>query len=1251
MTTTWIQLATSTLDRMPVVRRLGARVRRIAIIVAGITLLAAGAIGASMTALSWNNAGGGAAATAANWAPAQVPTSSDDLTFNLNNTYTVTYNSSVPSSRSHTYRQGIVTLSATSPHTVTNGIVVGSASGDIATATLTTGTVTSGNIVGNGAVTVASASGSIGTLNVNDDDADLILATSTGDLTVAAGGAGLLNVTNGGLVQVADRFTVGSNSTSSSTVTVSGFSVAPVGRSTLIVNGTGPAAAIGAGGDVVMTVNTGALADFAGDVNVAQGSASTSTLSVAGVGLVDAQIDVGGDLNIGRNQAGGSAGGVGTVNVNADAALNVAGTLNVAGDPDGGTGTLHLADGGAITAGSFAVGPGGTLDLDGGALDVNGGTFTFTNPAVDFVLGGVDSPAVTLTSADATFQANATTTALTVGGGAGSNPAGLTLLAGSTLTIPAGDIVLGQTSDNAFLYFDSADLNMPTTAKLIVGQSAKARIEARSGTNMTGGDVFIGQNAGSDGRLVMNVGTNAASFQRVYVGGSNTAAGGTGWLKIDTGSVLNANDTAVNVKVWPSGTLDVSGTLNSPSVIQVLGSARVFDGGAINASTMLVESGGELFGLQGSVAANVQANSGSLITVGSQSLTLGNAASGSGFVNNGTLAINSGVATILDANTANVNTASLAGGTLVVPNGATLANGTTLSGHGTVDADVANFGTIIAADSGLVFKGVVNGVGQGFFGTRVSFIEGGGFTGTGGIVADITGDSTSLITPTGSLTLGNASSTSGIDFDGALNVANRSVTLFDADLSALGGPVTIGAGGTLATSNGLLLKNGGSITGSGSVNTRLTGELGSSIVATGPLAIGLIADSLAMQTESRIDAGAFTLTLRAADVRLRRATTIAGGTLLLDSPDPAGVFIFLGGSSLIGSGVLANGSVFTQPGAVITASGTLTMGRSDTGSGFDARGALNVGPHIVNLLDPAFGELGSLTTIDGGTITCNKDLEIAGAPLADVVRGTGEIVASSLFRSLSNSIVEPGNPIGTLTVGQNFEQQVGGELSIELGGAGALAGNPGEPREGVSKSGSVVWDQLIVPGTATIAGTLRVAQLPGLVVATGDSFPILSCGALVGTFGVVVFDDPYLDNAFDVVYTPTAVVLVARATTGVDLPPIGDASDDDDSDDGGVIAGAIPASYGLRVSGRNPFSASDGAAFEYDVPRSSAPVAISVFDVSGRRIADLVSGAQFAGTHAASWRGGELNALPSGVYFLRMDAAGFGETKRLVLLR
>ncbi len=295
--------------------------------------------------LLWNNAAGGSAATAGNWNPAQVPTPADDLVFNILATFTTTFNSTVAASRTHTYNRGTVTLSMINPHTASTGVTIGDVNGDIATVTLTTGGFTS-----NATVFVGDAAGSTGTLNVNDDDATFVVGNGA-DLFIGNNGAATLNVIGSGTVQVADQFIAGSNASSVPTVTVSGFTVTPLGASLLDVLGTGESR-IGQGGDATMTVSNGALARFAGDVIVANGSASNSSVTVGVVGLLNARLQVGGDLLIGRNSSG-TAAGVGAVNVNTGGNVSVAGGTFL-GDPNGGTGTLHFA--------------GGTLD---GGLEIN----------------------------------------------------------------------------------------------------------------------------------------------------------------------------------------------------------------------------------------------------------------------------------------------------------------------------------------------------------------------------------------------------------------------------------------------------------------------------------------------------------------------------------------------------------------------------------------------------------------------------------------------------------------------------------------------------------------------------------------------------------------------------------------------------------------------------------------------------------------------------------------------------------------
>lgn len=319
-------------------------------------LLATLASGARGAVLSWNNPAGGSAAVATNWQPSQVPTSADDLTFNLAATYTTSFNSVVAASRTHTYKQGTVTLSVTSPHTTSAGVTIGNVSADNATVTLTTGTFTSlaGVVLGNG-------SGSTGTLNVNDDDADFIVGSGA-DLTVGLNGAAALNITGAGSVEVGDQLIVGSNASSAPTVTVSGFSIAPFGLSNLTVLGTGESR-IGQGGDATMSVNTGAFASFAGDVVIANGSASTSEVTVETTGLLNARLLVGGDLLIGRNTSTTAAGN-GTLNINTGGQADVDGET-LLGDPNGGVGRINLNGGTFNGAGAVSVRAGSTISGNG----------------------------------------------------------------------------------------------------------------------------------------------------------------------------------------------------------------------------------------------------------------------------------------------------------------------------------------------------------------------------------------------------------------------------------------------------------------------------------------------------------------------------------------------------------------------------------------------------------------------------------------------------------------------------------------------------------------------------------------------------------------------------------------------------------------------------------------------------------------------------------------------------------------------
>ena len=73
---------------------------------------------------------------------------------------------------------------------------------------------------------------------------------------------------------------------------------------------------------------------------------------------------------------------------------------------------------------------------------------------------------------------------------------------------------------------------------------------------------------------------------------------------------------------------------------------------------------------------------------------------------------------------------------------------------------------------------------------------------------------------------------------------------------------------------------------------------------------------------------------------------------------------------------------------------------------------------------------------------------------------------------------------------------------------------------------------------------------------------------------------------------------------------------------------------------------------EYSVPEDGE-VILRVYDVAGRRVKDLVSGRVKAGIHRLEWDRRDVRGrlLPSGVYFLRLEAGDRRKVRKLVILR
>jgi hypothetical protein len=96
----------------------------------------------------------------------------------------------------------------------------------------------------------------------------------------------------------------------------------------------------------------------------------------------------------------------------------------------------------------------------------------------------------------------------------------------------------------------------------------------------------------------------------------------------------------------------------------------------------------------------------------------------------------------------------------------------------------------------------------------------------------------------------------------------------------------------------------------------------------------------------------------------------------------------------------------------------------------------------------------------------------------------------------------------------------------------------------------------------------------------------------------------------------------------------------------------IPARFALNQNYPNPFNPSTSISFS--IPASSAggphssSVTLKVYDLLGREVATLVNEQLVPGDYERTFN---AEGLTSGVYFYRLHAGGFVQTKKLLLLR
>ena len=93
------------------------------------------------------------------------------------------------------------------------------------------------------------------------------------------------------------------------------------------------------------------------------------------------------------------------------------------------------------------------------------------------------------------------------------------------------------------------------------------------------------------------------------------------------------------------------------------------------------------------------------------------------------------------------------------------------------------------------------------------------------------------------------------------------------------------------------------------------------------------------------------------------------------------------------------------------------------------------------------------------------------------------------------------------------------------------------------------------------------------------------------------------------------------------------------------IGNSVPEYFSLSQNYPNPFNPKTIINYELSITNF---VNIKVFDALGKEVATLVNENQNAGSYSVEFYG---EGMPSGIYFYKLEAGDFTETKRMILLK
>ncbi|MCB0722961.1 MAG: T9SS type A sorting domain-containing protein [Ignavibacteriae bacterium] len=136
----------------------------------------------------------------------------------------------------------------------------------------------------------------------------------------------------------------------------------------------------------------------------------------------------------------------------------------------------------------------------------------------------------------------------------------------------------------------------------------------------------------------------------------------------------------------------------------------------------------------------------------------------------------------------------------------------------------------------------------------------------------------------------------------------------------------------------------------------------------------------------------------------------------------------------------------------------------------------------------------------------------------------------------------------------------------------------------------------------------------------------------------------YRVQAVDV-YDDASVLSDFVKTTGIRTQPSGPGGGEEDERPVNGNGLDIPTTFALKQNFPNPFNPSTN--IQFDLPKD-VYVSIKVYDILGREVATIVNELRKAGSYIISFNGSKLS---SGIYYYKIKAGNFVETKKMLLIK